>query len=244
MKKTFKTALSLLMALALVMSLAVTAFAQTAQSAADIVYQGEKKLVITPKDGHHTDTDLFGKFKGVMPGDTLTETITFKNESTTSRTDYVKLYIVAVPHGQDNLPVDKEHITDVDAMDAFLANFTMTVKQGDTVIFTGKPNEVGTFGGSGCLLGTFRKGEGTTLTVTLALDINADNTVSDREGEVDWKFIAEEYTSTPGKPPVVTPSSPKTGDESNLFLYAGLCAVSMGMIAVLVLKRKAAKREG
>lgn len=220
MKKTFKTALSLLMALALVMSLAVTAFAQAAQPAADIVYQGEKKLVITPKDGHHTDTDLFGKFKGVMPGDNLTETITFKNESTTSRTDYVKLYIVAVPHGQDNLPVDKEHITDVDAMNAFLANFTMTVKQGDTVIFTGKPNEVGTFGGSGCLLGTFRK------------------------GEVDWKFIAEEYTSTPGKPPVVTPSSPKTGDETNLFLYAGLCAVSMGMIAVLVLKRKAAKREG
>ena len=77
--------------------------------------------------------------------------------------------------------------------------------------------------------------------MTLALDINADNTVSDREGEVDWKFIAEEYTSTPGKPPVVTPSSPKTGDETNLFLYAGLCAVSMGMIAVLVLKRKEAK---
>ena len=34
MKKTFKTALSLLMALALVMSLAVTAFAQAAQPAA------------------------------------------------------------------------------------------------------------------------------------------------------------------------------------------------------------------
>ena len=47
MKKTFKTALSLLMALALVMSLAVTAFAQAAQPAADIVYQGEKKLVIS-----------------------------------------------------------------------------------------------------------------------------------------------------------------------------------------------------
>lgn len=199
------------------MSLAVPTFAQTAQSAADIVYQGKKKLVITPKDGHHTDSDLFGEFKGVMPGDTLTETITFKNESATARTKYVKLYIVAVPHGQDNLPVD-EHITDVDAMNAFLSNFTMTVMQGDTEIFTGKPNEVGTFGGSGCLLGTFRK------------------------GEVDWKFIAEEYTRSPGQPPTVTPSSPKTGDESNLFLYAGLCAVSLGMIAVLCLKRKEAKK--
>ena len=239
MKKTCKAIFSLALALVLVMSLTVTAFAQPT-AAADIVYRGKDRLLITPKAGGHTSTDLFGSFKGVMPGDMLTETVTIRNESTTANTDYVKLYIVAVLHGQANAPVDT-HITDTDAMNAFLSNFTMTVAQGTKQIFSGKPNAVGSFGGSGCLLGTFRKGEGTTLTVTLALDINADNTVSDREGEVDWKFIAEEYTSTPGKPPVVTPSSPKTGDETNLFLYAGLCAVSMGMIAVLVLKRKEAK---
>lgn len=238
MKKTFKTTFSLLLALVMALSLSVTVFAQAVQPAADIVYQGEKKLVITPKDGHHTDTDLFSKFKGVMPGDTLTETIIFKNESTTPRTDYVKLYIVAVPHGQDNLPVDKEHITDVDAMNKFLSNFTMTVKQGDTEIFTGKPNEVGTFGGSGCLLGTFRKGEGTTLTVTLTLDINADNSVADREGEVDWKFIAEEYTSGGGKPTVTPGTLIQTGQLNwpiAVLAAAGGVLIALGWI---ILRKK------
>ena len=142
--------------LLVVTSLSVTAFAQSTQPAADIVYKGKDRLIISPKAGNHTGTDLFGDFKGVMPGDTLTETVTFRNESTTTRTDYVKLYIVAVPHGADNLPVDG-HIADVDEMNEFLSNFTMTVAQGGKGIFNGKPDEVGTFGGNGCLLGTFRK---------------------------------------------------------------------------------------
>lgn len=202
MKKTCKAIFSLVLALVLVMSLTVTAFAAST-AAADIVYRGKNKLLITPKANNHTSTDLFGSFKGVMPGDTLTETVTIRNESTTANTDYVKLYIVAVPHGQANAPVDT-HITDTDAMNAFLSNFTMTVAQGTKQIFSGKPNAVGSFGGTGCLLGTFRKGESTTLTVTLSLDIQADNTVANGEGEVDWKFIAEEYTGST-KPPVVTP---------------------------------------
>ena len=176
MKKTCKAIFSLVLALVLVMSLTVTAFAQPT-AAADIVYRGKDRLLITPKAGGHTGTDLFGSFKGVMPGDTLTETVTIRNESTTANTNYVKLYIVAVPHGQANAPVDA-HITDTDAMNAFLSNFTMTVAQGTKQIFSGKPNAVGSFGGTGCLLGTFRKGQSTTLTVTLSLDIQADNSVA------------------------------------------------------------------
>ena len=214
MKKTFKTTFSLLMALVLALSLTATAFAQAAQpAAADIVYQGENKLIITPKDGHHTDTDLFGSFKGMMPGDTRTETITFKNESSTSRTDYVKLYIVAVPHKADNLPVDS-HITDLAKMAEFLKNFNMTVTQGTgqnpkTIAGTAAVTEI--FGGQGYLLGTFKKGEGTTLNVALELSKDADNKVAAQEGEVDWKFVAEEYTTTPGghRPgkPTVTPGT-------------------------------------
>lgn len=236
MKKTFKAAFSLLMALVLALSLGVTAFAQDVQPAADIVYQGEKKLIITPKAGHHTDTDLFGNFKDMMPGDSRTETITFRNESTTRRTNYVKLYIVAVPHGQENLPVDTQHITDVDAMHEFLANFTMTVKQGDKEIFSGTPDDVGTFGGSGCLLGTFRKNEGTTLTVTLSLNIEAGNTVADQEGEVDWKFVAEEYTRSPDRPPTVTPGTLIQTGQLNwpiaVLAVAGAALIVLGWVAI------------
>lgn len=249
MKKTFKTTLSLLMALALTLSLSATAFAQAAQPAADIVYRGRNQLIITPKCGHHTDTDLFGGFKGVMPGDTRTETITFRNESRTPRTDYVKLYIAAVPHGTDNLPVD-EHITDVDAMNAFLSNFTMTVKQDGREIFSGKPNAVGAFGGSGCLLGTFKKGEGTTLTVALTLDITADSAAAaNREGEVDWKFVAEEYTTTSGgqhpDEPTVTPGTLIQTGQLNWPVWVlggtGLALVALG--GAMLMKKKKQKHD-
>ena len=242
MKKTFKTMLSLLMALVLALSLGVTAFAQSTQSAADIVFTG-KKLVVTAKTTDHTTTDLFGNFKGMMPGDTRTEKITFKNESSTPNTDYVKLYIVAKPHTDENQPVDTHITQTVDKMNEFLAKFTMTVKQNGKEIFNAKPNKEDTFAPDGYLLGTFKKGEGTTLEVALTLPIETDNEFANLEGEVDWTFLAVEFTRTPGKPPTVTPGSPKTGDETNLFLYAGLCAVSLGMITVLVLNRKAAKRE-
>lgn len=216
MKKTFKTTFSLLMALVLALSLTATAFAQAAQpAAADIVYQGENKLIITPKKDkdNHTATDLFGSFKGMMPGDKRTETITFKNESSTSRTDYVKLYIVAVPHKADNLPVDS-HITDLAKMAEFLKNFNMTVTQGTgpnakTIAGTAAVTEI--FGGQGYLLGTFKKGEGTTLNVELKMSEDAGNKFAAQEGEVDWKFVAEEYTTMPGghRPgkPTVTPGT-------------------------------------
>lgn len=214
MKKTFKTTFSLLMALVLALSLTATAFAQAAQpAAADIVYQGENKLIITPKKNNHTATDLFGSFKGMMPGDKRTETITFKNESSTSRTDYVKLYIVAVPHKADNLPVDS-HITDLAKMAEFLKNFNMTVTQGTgqnakTIAGAAAVTEI--FGGQGYLLGTFKKGEGTTLNVALELSEKAGNELANQEGEVDWRFVAEEYTTTPGgrRPgkPTVTPGT-------------------------------------
>ena len=165
-----------------------------------IVYKGKDKLVISPKAGNHTGTDLFGNFKGVMPGDTLTETVTFRNESTTTRTDYVKLYIVAVPHGADNLPVDG-HIADVDEMNEFLSNFTMTVAQGGKGIFNGKPDEVGTFGGNGCLLGTFRKGEGTTLTVTLK------RTTPPQTGRERWTGSSSQRNIPPQSPPRSPPVS-------------------------------------
>lgn len=217
MKKTFKTTFSLLMALVLALSLTATAFAQAAQpAAADIVYQGEKKLIITPKKDkdNHTATDLFGSFKGMMPGDKRYETITFKNESNTPRTDYVKLYIVAVPHKADNRPVDSHITTSVDNMNAFLANFNMTVTQGTapnakTIAGTAAVTEI--FGGQGYLLGTFKKGEGTTLNVELKMSEAAGNEFAEQEGEVDWRFVAEEYTTTPGghRPgkPTVTPGT-------------------------------------
>ena len=76
-------------------------------------------------------------------------------------------------------------------------------------------------------------GSGLEATAVLRLDPDGDKLSG-------VKFVNKYKTVRPTPDPV-TPETPRTGDESNLFLYAGLCAVSMGMIAVLCLKRKEAK---
>ena len=105
MKKTFKTTFSLLMALVLALSLSVTVFAQAVQPAADIVYQGEKKLVITPKDGHHTDTDLFSKFKGVEVDNVLIDESCYSAVSGSTIVTLKSGYLITVPVGIHKLTV-------------------------------------------------------------------------------------------------------------------------------------------
>ena len=210
MKKTCKTMLSLLLALVMALSLSVSSFA--ADPTVDIVYKGRDKLLITPKTTEFTTTDLFGGgFKGVMPGDTRTETITFKNEST-SRNSYVELYIKAIPHDAANQPEDKA-IADVEKMNEFLSQLTMKVTNAvdGKVIFDGSPDKKGDLANS-VLLGTFYRGaEKTILKVELSVPQAMDNTYANMHGEVDWQFIAREYTSGGGKPTVTPGTLIQTG---------------------------------
>ena len=210
MKKTCKTMLSLLLALVMALSLSVSSFA--ADPTADIVYKGKDKLLITPKTTEFTTTDLFGGgFKGVMPGDTRTETITFKNEST-SRNSYVELYIKAIPHDAANQPEDKA-IADVEKMNEFLSQLTMKVTNAvdGKVIFDGSPDKKGDLANS-VLLGTFYRGaEKTILKVELSVPQAMDNTYANMHGEVDWQFIAREYTSGGGKPTTTPGTLIQTG---------------------------------
>ena len=210
MKKTCKTMLSLLLALVMALSLSVSAFA--ADPTVDIVYKGKDKLLITPKTTEFTTTDLFGGgFKGVMPGDTRTETITFKNEST-SRNSYVELYIKAIPHDAANQPEDKA-IADVEKMNEFLSQLTMKVTNAvdGKVIFDGSPDKKGDLANS-VLLGTFYRGaEKTILKVELSVPQAMDNTYANMHGEVDWQFIAREYTSGGGKPTTTPGTLIQTG---------------------------------
>ena len=237
MKKTCKTMLSLLLALVMALSLSVSAFA--ADPTADIVYKGKDKLLITPKTTEFTTTDLFGGgFKGVMPGDTRTETITFKNEST-SRNSYVELYIKAIPHDAANQPEDKA-IADVEKMNEFLSQLTMKVTNAvdGKVIFDGSPDKKGDLANS-VLLGTFNRGaEKTILKVELSVPQEMDNTYANMHGEVDWQFLAEEYTSGGGKPTVTPGTLIQTGQLNwpiAVLAAAGGVLIALGWV---ILRKK------
>ena len=235
MKKTFKAAFSLLMALIMALSLGVTAFA--ADPVADIVYEGQNKLMIYPKT-NMTTTDLFGGFKSVMPGDERTEIITFKNQANNG-SDYVKLIIKGVPHDAKNVPQDQA-ITDVAVMNDFLAQLHMTVKQGSKVIYDGTPEKQLT---EGVELGTFKKGEGTTLTVTLTVPLELGNAYVNMHGEVDWQFIAEEYTMTPGdrrpgKPSVTPGTLIQTGQMNWPIAVLAVAGATLIVLGWIVTRRK------
>ena len=235
MKKTCKTMLSLLLALVTALSLSVFAFA--AYPTADIVYKGRNKLFIAPKTKEFTTTDLFGKFKGVMPGDTLTETITFKNETATSRSRYVKLYIQALAHGGKKNPPVAETAETVATMTEFLSRLSMKVWNGAELIYEASPDELDGLA-EPKLLGTFRKGETATLTVELTVPLELDNDFANRLGEVDWKFTAEEYTSGGGKPTVTPGTLIQTGQLNwpiAVLAAAGGVLIALGWV---ILRKK------
>lgn len=186
MNRTMRALFSLVMTLVLVVALAAPAFAATAS----ITYKGQKdQFVFDPS------TDLFRNFKGVMPGDTLEQSITFTNKSTDS--NYVKLYVRAVAHDTSNpltKPV-KDNET-IPSMEDFLSQLDMEVYCGKKQIFKASPDELGGMKNK-VLLGTFKKNASATLTVKLNVPIELGNEYANRMGEVDWIFTVEAFKGTP-----------------------------------------------
>ena len=186
MKNGIRRISTLLMALALVVSLSVPAFASS------VTFEGKSKGFAL--DGHNqlTATDLFGNFKNLMPGDSVSETITIQNVARDC--DYIKLYIRAVPHGSGNgLSGEVAEIEDsVASMQNFLSQLYREVYQGSSRIYSGSPDELDGFRDN-VYMGRYKKNQGTTLTVTLNVPVDLDNEYSFRAGEVDWVFTVECY---------------------------------------------------
>lgn len=186
MNRTMRALFSLVLTLVLVVAMATPAFAATAS----ITYKGQKdQFVFDPS------TDLFRNFKGVMPGDTLEQSITFTNKSTDS--NYVKLYVRAVAHDTSNpltKPV-KDNET-IPYMEDFLSQLDMEVYCGKKQIFKASPDELDGMKNK-VLLGTFKKNASATLTVKLNVPIELGNEYANRMGEVDWIFTVEAFKGTP-----------------------------------------------
>ena len=177
--------------LLIVMSLSSTAYA----AAPSITFKGFTSGFDFQPGSEYTETDLFNSFKNVMPGDTVTETITFTNSA--SDCDFVNLYMRAEAHDETANPLspkvaEKETVA---AMTEFLSKLSMKVWNGTELIYDAAPNELGGLG-SNKFLGTFRSGETATLKVELSVPIDLDNKFADRIGEVDWIFHVEAYNES------------------------------------------------
>ena len=223
MKKTLKTISALALALLLLLGMGATAFAES-----KVTYEGRAEKFVFLPGSEYTETDLFENFKGVMPGDVITQEITVQNNYT--KAEKVKIYLRAVVHDEQGNPLSEEvaRTEDLVSMQDFLSQLTMTVKQGDKVLFSASPDELDGLK-ENVLLGTFPGKSYTKLVVELSVPIELGNEYANRVGEVDWVFTAEEVTKTV-----------QTGDDSDLILWAALMTLSLVTAAgvILTLNRK------
>lgn len=177
MKKSLKRLLSVGLALLLLLgAVGITAFAGSLLTP-NVVYNGSTRKVefenaLLPFFAGSENLDLFTEMKGLMPGDSVTQTITVGTKNTGS--DTVRLF----------LRTEKENEDYVKLTESYPDWVTFTVKQGDKVLATGDLKD-------GVKLGEFRGDGKTELTVQLDIDINAGNDLQGLVASVDWVFTAE-----------------------------------------------------
>ena len=230
MKKTCKTIASLVMMLVLLLGIGAPAYAEGTVS-----YKGGAEKFVFLPGSSYSDTDLFDGFKGVMPGDTLTQTIEVRNRFL--NTGSVRIYLRAVAHDEQTNPLSPNVAAageTVATMSDFLSKLYMEVWQGGTRIYTGTPDQLDGLKNN-VLLATVPRGKSVTLTVVLGVPADLGNEYANRVGEVDWVFTAEELDPQ---------GNPKTGDTSNLTLWIVVmvvCLVAVAVVAFLILKKKKAK---
>ena len=117
-----KRIVSMLAALVLMLGLALPVSA----AEGNVTYQGDSGKFVFAPGSSYSLTDLFPNFKDVMPGDTLTEQILIKND--TSNKVKIKVYMRSLG-AQENT-------------DDFLSQMNLTVEQkDDSILFAAPANE-------------------------------------------------------------------------------------------------------
>ncbi len=200
MKKSLCTLALTLMCIALLPAQALAALPATE-------FDDGRVIEFSPGSSY-TQTDMFSEFKNVMPGDTISEDILVRDDC--DDCEYIKVYLRALAHDSVSRQLSSGVAAageNVASMSDFLSKLTLTVYDGDVQIYRSHPDLPGGLN-ENVYLGTIRKNEHLDLRVVLEVPLELDERYMDREGEVDWVFVAEEYDGTETDPTPTPASSP------------------------------------
>ena len=207
-----------------------------------VIYSGNAREFIFEPGSRYSPTDLFPNYKGVMPGDSLGQTITVRNER--ARTT-IRVYMRALGAHEDS--------------QEFLSQLHLRVNElRDTELFDAPANETAQLT-DWVLLGTLRSGGEIDLEVILDVPVELDNRFSNAIGYLDWEFMVEEFPTGGGGnkpdhpelpddeedevieeeplPPEILPDTPHTGDrdDSGFWTAVLICAAVLMVITVVLL---------
>ena len=211
-----KKIITLLITLAVLLSSTVTVFAADGK----VTYSGNAGNFVFEPGSEHSLTDLFPNFKGVMPGDTLTQKITVKNDA--DNKVKVKIYIRSLGAHEDSVE--------------FLSQLGLKVSKSEenkmAYMFDAAANETAQLT-DWVYLGTSCCGGKIDLDVTLNVPITLENRFQDAVGYLDWQFKVEELPVSPDDP-----KPPQTGDTFNPTPWVLMMVSSLVMIILLVVVRR------
>ena len=216
-----KKIITLLITLAVLLSSTVTVFAADGK----VTYSGNAGNFVFEPGSEHSLTDLFPNFKGVMPGDTLTQKITVKNDA--DNKVKVKIYVRSLGAHEDSVE--------------FLSQLGLKVSKSEenkmAYMFDAAANETAQLTDWVCL-GTLYSGGEVNLEVTLNVPVELPNEFQNKIGYLDWEFMIEEFPIEEGDP-----KPPQTGDNSNMGLWFTIMICSLIMMIILLVWRKKDKED-
>lgn len=217
MRKCF----AFLFAWVFLISMALPAFAAEGTA----IYSGDSGELLFAPGSDYSATDLFPNFKDVLPGDSITQPITVKNDAS----DWVKIkvYMRALGAHEDSVE--------------FLSKLHLRVEKSErntmAYMFDAAAHETAQLTDWVCL-GTLYSGGEINLNVILDVPVELDNSFQELVGYLDWEFRIEEYPVDPSDP-----KPPQTGDDSRIQLWITLMGVSFVLILFLILPRKRKKED-
>lgn len=178
-----------------------------------VTYDGNAREFVFAPGSSYSPTDLFPDLKGVMPGDTRTQNITVKNDST--------------KNVRANIYLRSEYADDQSRDFLSQLQFTLNVGNNNGQAYMFSPAGTLTPDNDGwVLLGTLYSGGEVDLSLLLTVPTDLDNQYMDRIGTVDWTFKVEELDVTPSDPQ----PPPKTGEAQTWPILLGIAAAALTVI--------------
>lgn len=185
-----------------------------------VTYNSNAGNFVFEPGSDHSLTDLFPNFKGVMPGDILTQKITVKNNA--DNKVKVKIYIRSLGARADSAD--------------FLSQLVLKVKKSEdnemAYMFDAAASQTAQLT-DWFYLGTLYSGGEVNLDVSLHVPAELDNAFQDKVGYLDWEFMIEELPIEPDDP-----KPPQTGDRSSIGLWLALFIISAAIMIILLLWKK------